>query len=185
MDGTKFAKMLSDKHLFELDRMAYKYSAADVREFSEILRQNFAQPLPLVDFAGQALVCLPNLAQISTKSMKQLLSVPAESQPFGVQAMTEEIHATLQIENIHSTRNSIRHILNGNAPRNEEENRIYGMKRGLDFIADQQNEITEENLHQLYQISTCRIIFTAMMLSILWAVRKAERGFLTSCCHRS
>lgn len=154
MDGTKFAKMLSDKHLFELDRMAYKYSAADVREFSEILRQNFAQPLPLVDFAGQALVCLPNLAQISTKSMKQLLSVPAESQPFGVQAMTEEIHATLQIENIHSTRNSIRHILNGNAPRNEEENRIYGMKRGLDFIADQQNEITEENLHQLYQIST-------------------------------
>lgn len=154
MDGMKFAKMLSDKHLFELDRMAYKYSAADVREFSEILRQNFAQPLPLVDFAGQALVCLPNLAQISTKSMKQLLSVPAESQPFGVQAMTEEIHATLQIENIHSTRNSIRHILNGNAPRNEEENRIYGMKRGLDFIADQQNEITEENLHQLYQIST-------------------------------
>lgn len=154
MDGTKFAKMLSDKHLFELDCMAYKYSAADVREFSEILRQNFAQPLPLVDFAGQALVCLPNLAQISTKSMKQLLSVPAESQPFGVQAMTEEIHATLQIENIHSTRNSIRHILNGNAPRNEEENRIYGMKRGLDFIADQQNEITEENLHRLYQIST-------------------------------
>ena len=41
-----------------------------------------------------------------------------------------------------------------NAPRNEEENRIYGMKRGLDFIADQQNEITEENLHQLYQTST-------------------------------
>ena len=41
-----------------------------------------------------------------------------------------------------------------NAPRNEEENRIYGMKRGLDFIADQQNEITEENLHRLYQIST-------------------------------
>ncbi|MCO7108712.1 hypothetical protein NIA69_05380 [Gemmiger formicilis] len=42
------------------------------------------------------------------------------------------------------------------------------MKRGLDFIADQQNEITEKNLHQLYQISTesicrqrtncCRII---------------------------
>ena len=28
------------------------------------------------------------------------------------------------------------------------------MKRGLDFIADRQNTITEENLHQLYQIST-------------------------------
>ena len=31
MDGTKLAKMLSDKHLFELDRMAYNYSAADVK----------------------------------------------------------------------------------------------------------------------------------------------------------
>lgn len=29
-----------------------------------------------------------------------------------------------------------------------------GMKRGLDFIADRQNAITEENLHQLYQISS-------------------------------
>ena len=28
------------------------------------------------------------------------------------------------------------------------------MKRGLDFIADRQNAITEENLHQLYQISS-------------------------------
>lgn len=36
----------------------------------------------------------------------------------------------------------------------KEESRIYGMKRGLDFIADRQNTITEENLHQLYQIST-------------------------------
>lgn len=154
MDGTKFAKMLSDKHLFELDRMAYKYSTADVKEFAALLRQNFARPLPLVDFAGGELVCLPNLAQISTHGMKQLLTAPAESCPFGVQAMTEEIHATLQIENIHSTRNSIRYILNGYAPRNEEENRIYGMKRGLDFIADSRNEITEDNLHRLYQIST-------------------------------
>ena len=147
MDGTKFAKMLSDKHLFELDRMAYKYSAADVKEFAALLRQNLARPLPLMDFAGKELVCLPNLAQISTNGMKQLLTAPAESCPFGVQAMTEEIHATLQIENIHSTRNSIRYILNGYAPRNEEENRIYGMKRGLDFIADSGNDITEENAH--------------------------------------
>ena len=154
MDGTKFAKMLSDKHIFELDRMAYKYTPADVQDFAALLRQNLAHPLPLVDFAGKELVCLPNLAQISTKGMKQLLKPPAESCPFGVQAMTEEIHATLQIENIHSTRNSIRYILNGYAPRNEEESRIYGIKRGLDFIADSQNSITEENLHQLYQIST-------------------------------
>lgn len=154
MDGAKFAKMLSDKHLFELDRMEYKYSISSVKEFTELLRQNFTKPLPLADFSGDELFYLPNLAQISTNGMKQLLSVPASNQSFGLQAMTEEIHATFQIESIHFSRNSIRHILNGYAPRNEEESRIYGMKRGLDFIADRQNTITEENLHQLYQIST-------------------------------
>ena len=154
MDGAKFAKMLSDKHLFELDRMEYKYSVASVREFTELLRQNFAKSLPLDDFSSNELFYLPNLAQISTNGMKQLLSAPASNQTFGLQAMTEEIHATFQIESIHSSRNSIRHILNGYAPRNEEESRIYGMKRGLDFIADRQNTITEENLHELYQIST-------------------------------
>lgn len=154
MDGVKFAKMLSDKHLFELDRMEYKYSVSSVKEFTGLLRQNFAQPLPLDDFSSDELFYLPNLAQISTNGTKQLLSVPASNQSFGLQAMTEEIHATFQIESIRSSRNSIRHILNGYAPRNEEESRIYGMKRGLDFIADRQNAITEENLHQLYQISS-------------------------------
>ena len=110
--------------------------------------------MPLADFSSDELFYLPNLAQISTNGMKQLLSVPASNQSFGLQAMTEEIHATFQIESIRSSRNSIRHILNGYAPRNEEESRIYGMKRGLDFIADRQNAITEENLHQLYQISS-------------------------------
>ena len=154
MDGAKFAKMLSDKHLFELDRMESKYSVSSVKEFIGLLRQNLAQPLPLADFSSDELFYLPNLAQISTNGMKQLLSVPASNQSFGLQAMTEEIHATFQIESIRSSRNSIRHILNGYAPRNEEESRIYGMKRGLDFIADRQNAITEENLHQLYQISS-------------------------------
>lgn len=50
MDGAQFAKMLSDKHLFELNRMEYKYSTVSVKEFAELLRQNFAQPLPLTDF---------------------------------------------------------------------------------------------------------------------------------------
>ena len=124
MDGAKFAKMLSDKHLFELDRMEYKYSVSSVQEFTELLRQNFAQPLPLADFSSDELFYLPNLAQISTNGMKQLLSAPASNQTFGLQAMTEEIHATFQIESIHSSRNSIRHILNGYAPRNEEESCI-------------------------------------------------------------
>ena len=154
MDGAQFAKMLSDKHLFELNRMEYKYSTVSVKEFAELLRQNFAQPLPLTDFSGNKLFYLPNLAQISTNGMKQLLSVPISGQNFGLSAMTEEIYATFQIESIRSTRSSIRYILDGYAPRDEQEARIYGMKRGLEFIANRQNRITEENLHHLYQIST-------------------------------
>lgn len=153
MDAAQFAKMLSDKHLFELNRMEYKYSLAAVREFVQLLRQDFAQELPLQDFHGEKLVYLPNMARISTAGMKQLLTVPAAGGAFGLQAMTEEIHATLQIENIHSTRQSIRRILDGYAPRDEEESRIYGIKRGLDFIANRENAITEENLHKLYQMT--------------------------------
>ena len=36
MDGAQFAKMLSDKHLFELNRMEYKYSTVSVKEFAEL-----------------------------------------------------------------------------------------------------------------------------------------------------
>ena len=60
MDGAQFAKMLSDKHLLELNRMEYKYSTVSVKEFAELLRQNFAQPLPLTDFSGNKLFYLPN-----------------------------------------------------------------------------------------------------------------------------
>ena len=151
MDGAQFAKMLSDKHLLELNRMEYKYSTVSVKEFAELLRQNFAQPLPLTDFSGNKLFYLPNLAQISTNGMKQLLSVPVSGQNFGLSAMTEEIYATFQIESIRSTRSSIRYILDGYAPRDEQEARIYGMKRGLEFIANRQNTITEENLHRCDQ----------------------------------
>ena len=35
MDGAQFAKMLSDKHLFELNRMEYKYSTVSVKEFAD------------------------------------------------------------------------------------------------------------------------------------------------------
>lgn len=190
MDGAQFAKMLSDKHLFELNRMEYKYSTVSVKEFAELLRQNFAQPLPLTDFSGNKLFYLPNLVQISTNGMKQLLSVPVSGQNFGLSAMTEEIYATFQIESIRSTRSSIRYILDGYAPRDEQEARIYGMKRGLEFIANRQNTITEENLHHLYQISTgiisrmkidyCQTTFIGMARFLLWAVKNPDRDFQQS-----
>lgn len=190
MDGAQFAKMLSDKHLLELNRMEYKYSTVSVKEFAELLRQNFAQPLPLTDFSGNKLFYLPNLAQISTNGMKQLLSVPVSGQNFGLSAMTEEIYATFQIESIRSTRSSIRYILDGYAPRDEQEARIYGMKRGLEFIANRQNRITEENrityirsaqgIISRMKIDYCQTTFIGMARFLLWAVKNPDRDFRQS-----
>ena len=190
MDGAQFAKMLSDKHLFELNRMEYKYSTVSVKEFAELLRQNFAQPLPLTDFSGNKLFYLPNLAQISTNGMKQLLSVPVSGQNFGLSAMTEEIYATFQIESIRSTRSSIRYILDGYAPRDEQEARIYGMKRGLEFIANRQNRITEEicitcirsaqGIISRMKIDYCQTTFIGMARFLLWAVKNPDRDFRQS-----
>ena len=95
------------------------------------------------------------------------------------------------MESIRSTRSSIRYILDGYAPRDEQEARIYDMKRGLEFIANRQNTITEENLHYLYQISTgdylpdisrmkidyCQTTFIGMARFLLWAVKNPDRDF--------
>ena len=67
--------------------------------------------------------------------------------------MEEEIAASLTIENIDFNRDSVRKILNGYAPQDESEARIYGMKKGLDFISDSENKITEENVYKLYHLA--------------------------------
>ena len=61
------------------------------------------------------------------------------------------------------------------------------MKRGLEFIANRQNRITEENLHYLYQISTGDYLpdedrllpnhFIGMAMFLLWAVKNPDRDF--------
>lgn len=175
MDGAQFAKMLSDKHLFELNRMEYKYSTVSVKEFAELLRQNFAQPLPLTDFSGNKLFYLPNLVQISTNGMKQLLSVPVSGQNFGLSAMTEEIYATFQIESIRSTRSSIRYILDGYAPRDEQEARIYGMKRGLEFIANLR--IRSPRRICITYIRSAQGIISRMKIDYCQTTLSAWRGF--------
>ena len=66
--------------------------------------------------------------------------------------MEREILSTFTIEQIDTSRSSVRRILSGYAPTNEREQRIYGMKRGLEFIADPSNKINEETIYQLYQM---------------------------------
>lgn len=152
MDAALFAKMMSDPSITDLKKLQYKYPSADLGEFVRLLKEAVYTELPLPDFAGQPLVYLENVTRVQMKSLKTLLQPQGEGS-FGLQAMEEEITSTLEIEGIDTTRDSVRRILQGYAPVNDEESRIYGMKKGLDFISDREHRITEENIRRLYQMT--------------------------------
>lgn len=153
METKTLITMINDKHFFNLKKMQYKYSSESVSEMLEALKEMSYAQIALKDFKTQPCVYLPSQSLIPTSVMKKLLATSTTKDSFGLKAMEEEIDSTLQIENIQSSRESVRRILQGFAPENEEENRIFGMKKGLEFIANQANKITEENLHHLYMLS--------------------------------
>ena len=149
MDAALFTKMLSDKSIINFQKMQYKYGEAIFSEFMSLLKDNMYKELPLKDFNGNNLVYLESFSQIELNSIKLLLK--PQSGQYGIKAMEDEIFSTFDIENIESSRDSIRKILNGYAPVNNNENQIFCMKKGLEFILE--NDITEENLSKLYKIS--------------------------------
>ena len=152
MDAGLFTKMLSDKSVLDLKKLGYKYPQADIKEFISLLETGFYKALPLKDFAGKSVVYLSGPAQVQLSAAKLLLN-PQKGGTFGLKAMEDEIISTLTIEQIDTSRDSVRKILSGYAPVDESENRIFGMKKGLEFIAEPFNQITEENIYRLYQMT--------------------------------
>lgn len=153
MDAALYAKMLSDKSVTDLKKLKYKYPEADTGEFVALLKTNVYKSLPLSDFAGIDIVYMENVARVKMNAVKLLLTPQGSGEAFGLKAMEEEIAATLGIESIDFSRNSVRKILRGYAPENESEARIYGLKKGFEFISEPLNAITEESLHTLYDLA--------------------------------
>lgn len=153
MDAALFAKILFDKSILDLKELSDKYPQADLKEFVALLGNGFYKPLPLNDFDGANLVYLESVAQVRLSAARVLLTPQNSNQLYGQKAMEEEILSTFSIEHIDTSRDSVRRILSGYAPVSESENRIYGMKKGLEFIGDPQHKITEENIHQLYELT--------------------------------
>lgn len=153
MEATLFAKMLSDPRIQDLKKMGYKYGQENLQEFLALHKQYFYQELPLHDFDGNSMVCLDKAVPIPLSAARVLLTLQQSSRLYGTRAMEDEILSTFRIEQIDTSRKSVRRILSGQAPENEEEHRIYGMKQGLEFIADRSHTITEENLFRLYQMT--------------------------------
>lgn len=152
MDAALFAKMLSAPMLVHLKKLKYKYPQANLSEFIALLQDGFYRSLPLYDFHGNPVVYLENAAQLRLSAAKILLTPQNSAQLYGTQAMEREIVSTFAIEQIDTSRSSVHRILCGYAPTNEQEQRIYGMKRGMEFIADPNNKISEETIYQLYQM---------------------------------
>ena len=153
MDAALFTKMLSDKNVLDLRKLGYKFPQADIKEFTELLKNGFYYSLPLKDFSGQNIVYLSSIAQVRLSAAKVLLTPQNSTQLYGVKAMEEEIVSTFTIEQVDFTRDSVRKILSGLAPADESESRIFGMKKGLEFISDPTNQISEETIYQLYEMA--------------------------------
>ena len=150
MDIQLFTKILKDKHFPDYKRLSHKYSA-EFPEFLEDLQALYYKPLPLLDAAGEPLVFLNTGKTASAATMKTLLAF--QHTAYGVKAAEEEIVATSAIENIDFSRDSVRNILKGQAPKDEQETRIAGLKKGIEFISDSQSHITEDNLFALYDMT--------------------------------
>lgn len=153
MDAALFASMLSDKHVTDLRKLSYLYPKADINEFVAVLKDGFYKYLPLKDFDGGQLVYLEGVAQVRLSAARVLLTPQSSTQLYGMKAMEDEIISTLTIEQIDTSRDSVRKILAGYAPVDTAERRIYGMKKGLEFIADPMHKISTENLRQLYEMT--------------------------------
>lgn len=150
MDIKIFTKMLKDKHFTNYQKMNYKYGE-EFNAFLQTLEELYYKTLPLSDFDGNDLVFIENHAAVNQSAVKLLLQ--SQDQHYGIKAAEDEIVATSAIESIDFSRDSVRKILKGMAPKDEQENRILGIKHGLEFIADTANKITEENLYKLYMMT--------------------------------
>ncbi len=150
MDIKLFTKIIGDKHFTDYKQMNYKYGT-DFKEFLNVLADIYYKELPLLDFNKNNLVFINNHAEITQNALKLLLK--SQENFYGIKAAEDEIIATSAIESIDFSRDSVRKILKGMAPNDEQENRILGIKKGLEFIADTSNKITEENLYKLYMMT--------------------------------
>ena len=150
MDIKIFTKMLKDKHFTDYRKLKYKYSD-DFSSFLSTLEELYYKSLPIVDFEDNNIVFIENHASVNQNTIKRLLQ--SQNGYYGIKAAEDEIIATSAIESIDFSRDSVRNILKGMAPNDEQENRILGIKKGLEFIADTSNKINEENLFKLYMMS--------------------------------
>lgn len=149
MEITKFLEILHDKKFMDYRKMSNKYPDT-FQGYLDTL-SIFYKKLPLEDAQGNFMVFLEEPLKIQTSTLRTLFQ--NQSDLYSKKTLETEIIATSAIENIDFSRDSVRSILSGQASKNEEERRIEGLKKGMEFISDPGNKITEENIYKLYKMA--------------------------------
>ncbi len=153
MKTNQFAEMLDDKNFFDLKKMEYKHGKQDVADMVEALSLIGYKKVGLFDFHQNECVYLPSHSEVNTAVIKKLVQNVLPKENFSRAALAGEIVSTLRIENIKTSRETARRIVAGFAPISEQEQKAFDIKKGLEFILDINNKITEQNLHTLYQLA--------------------------------
>lgn len=151
MDAQTYIAMLHDKYFFDLKKMEYKYSKDLVSEMLQLLYSGDAKQLPITDALGQPLLYVHSKINDTATAMKSLMSYTG-MEHYSMTSIETEIVSTLSIEQIKTSRESVRKVLSGFAPQNEAETKIVGMKKGFEFISDKNNAITAESVRELYEM---------------------------------
>lgn len=148
MELAKIADQIRLEKKLDLEKLYYKLTRSDFDSVITVYKDVLGEELPLFDFNGKPLSLIRSLIGIPS-SINRILQAQQDDR-YSLTAMTDEIQSSLSIEKIDTSRESVQRILQGYAPTNDIETRVAGQKAGLDFIADTQNQITEENLYRLY-----------------------------------
>ena len=100
MDAALYVRILSDKKIFDLKKIGYKYPEVNLQEFIELLKISAYKTLPICDFNGNEIVYVEELAKVRTSSVKTLMMQFGSEDKYGVEAMENEISSTMTIEDI-------------------------------------------------------------------------------------
>ncbi len=151
MEAALFAKMLVDSDVIDMERLREKYPKKDWLEFMQILYNTVYRELPLRDELGQALM-YSDYVRMPADMLRLLLTPQRSSQTYGARAVEEEICALLTLEDLEFNPEHARMMVRGMRVTNAMDKRMKALKKGIEFIGEPKNKITEKRINVIYQI---------------------------------
>lgn len=151
MDAALFARMFVDSDVVDVERLKEKYPEADGAEFMRILYSTIYRALPLRDELGQALM-YSDYVRMPADMLRLLLTPQRSGQVYGARAIEEEICALLTLEDLEFNPEHARMMVRGMRVTSAMDKRMKALKKGMEFIGEPKNKITEKRINVIYQM---------------------------------